>query len=180
MASNLMMTKLPLLAALALLALPAGAQIHTVPMKGLGNEWVKQLELRGRMDWEWIETYPMQVYFATRQDSRRDGNVVTMWLRIEYKDPQSPGSHRSAVSRDDWDCVKRQRSTQGLVFYKWNNLEDTDPVRSTNLLRNWEKIQVGTMGDTLLDFACSIHPTQDLVPIPPVPPMPLPPPKPKG
>ena len=27
------------------------------------------LELRGRMDWEWIETYPEQVYFATRHEA---------------------------------------------------------------------------------------------------------------
>ena len=40
-----------------LAALPAAAQITTVPMKGAGNEWVKELDLRGRMDWEWIETY---------------------------------------------------------------------------------------------------------------------------
>ena len=40
-------------------------------MKGVGNEWVKELDLRGRMDWEWIETYPEQVYFATRHDSSR-------------------------------------------------------------------------------------------------------------
>jgi hypothetical protein len=45
------------LVGLALTA-PALAQITSVPMKGVGNEWVKQLDLKGRMDWEWIETYP--------------------------------------------------------------------------------------------------------------------------
>lgn len=142
---------------------PAAAQLETVPMKGLGNEWVKELELRGRMDWEWIETYPTQVYFATRHDSERNGDIVTMWLRIEYKDPQSPARHKSAVSRDDWHCVKRQRSTRGLVFYKWNNLQDDDPERSTNLLRYWEKITPGSVGETLLNFACSIRPVQPLI-----------------
>jgi len=101
-------------------------------MKGAGNEWVKVLDLRGRMDWEWIETYPEQVYFATRQDSQRAGDIVTMWTRVEYKYPQSPLDHKSTVSRDDWDCKKKQRSTAGLVFYQWNNLQDDSPERSTN------------------------------------------------
>ncbi len=160
--SSLRRRCLPLCVGL-LLATPAVAQLETVPMKGLGNEWVKELDLRGRMDWEWIETYPTQVYFATRHDSERHGDIVTMWLRIEYKDPQSPGRHKSAVSRDDWDCVKRQRSTRGLVFYKWNNLQDDEPERSTNLLRYWEKITPGSVGETLLNFACGIQPMQPLI-----------------
>ncbi len=145
------------------LANSAQAQIETVPMNGLGNEWVKKLELRGRSDWEWLETYPEQVYFASRVDSERNGDIVTMWLRIEYKNPQSPGAHKSAVSRDDWDCAKRQRSTRGLIFYKWNNLQADEPVRSTNLLRYWEKIEADSIGETLLDFACSIKAVQPLI-----------------
>ena len=76
------------------------AQITTVPMKGVGNEWVKELESRGRMDWEWIETYPEQVYFATRHEADRKSDIVTMWMRIEYKHPQSPLAHKSALSHD--------------------------------------------------------------------------------
>ena len=146
-----------LVAPLVLAAVPATAQITTVPMKGVENEWVKQLDLRGRMDWEWIETYPEQVYFATRHDSTRIGDIVTMWTRIEYKFPHNPLDHRSAVSRDDWDCKNRTRSTSGLVFYQWNNLQDDSPERSTNPLRSWEQVQAGTVGETLLNFACSIR-----------------------
>lgn len=139
-------------------ALPAAAQIVTVPMKGAGNDWVKELDLKGRMDWEWIETYPEQVYFATRHDSQRNGDVVSMWMRIEYKFPQSPLAHKSALSHDDWDCKKRERSTTGVFFYTWNNLQtDKDePEHSTELLRSWEKIAPGTVGETLLNFACGI------------------------
>ena len=150
-----------LLAAAALCAAaPALAQLTTVPMKGIGNEWVKDLDLLGRMDWEWLETYPEQVYFATRHDSRRDGDLVTMWTRVEYKHPQSPSSHKSAASRDDWDCKQRKRSTRAVFFYQWNNLEDEDPEHSTNLLRTWEPIVNNTIGETLLNFACGIQPMQ--------------------
>jgi Surface-adhesin protein E len=149
----------------ALLAVPllfaaitaAHAQLTTVPMKGVGNEWVKELDLRGRMDWEWIETYPEQVYFATRHDSGRKGDIVTMWTRVEYKYPQSPLNHKSTVSKDEWDCKNKQRSTLGLVFYQWNNLQDETPETSTTPLRTWEKVKPGTIGETLLNFACSIR-----------------------
>jgi hypothetical protein len=146
-------------------AAPAAlAQITSVPMKGEANAWVKHLDLRGRMDWEWIETYPEQVYFATRHDSERKGDVVTMWTRVEYKFPQNPLSHRSAVSRDDWDCKSRRRMTKGLVFYKFNNLEDDTPERSTNPLTYWEAIDKGTIGETLLNFACGIRPVMPVIP----------------
>lgn len=146
-----------------LLTATAAAQINTVPMQGLGNEWVKQLQLRGTMDWEWIETYPDRVFFATRRDARREGDIATMWMRIEYKDTQSPSSHKSALSRDDWDCAKKSRSSVGTFFFRWNNLDDDDPEQSTALLRNWEPIEPGTVAETLWQFACSITPTQELV-----------------
>ena len=144
---------------LLLAAAPALAQITSVPMKGIGNEWVKELDLRGRMDWEWIETYPEVVYFATRHESERKADIVTMWMRIEYKHPQHPLAHKSALSKDDWDCRKRQRSTTGVFFYKWNNLQtDADePEHSTNLLRSWEEVEPGTIGEGLLNFACGIR-----------------------
>ena len=136
----------------------AFAQITTVPMKGIGNEWVKELDLRGRMDWEWIETYPEQVFFATRHEAERKGDIVSMWMRIEYKHPQHPLAHKSALSHDDWDCKSRKRSTTGVFFFKWNNLQTDapEPEHSTNLIRSWEQVESGTIGETLLNFACSI------------------------
>jgi hypothetical protein len=162
-----MKTTLVRLASLLLLAAPpAFAQITSVPMKGLGNEWVKELDLKGRMDWEWIETYPEVVYFATRHESERKGDIVTMWMRIEYKHPQSPLAHKSALSKDDWDCKKRTRSTSGVFFYKWNNLQTDrpEPEHSTNLMRSWEKVGTGTIGETLLNFACSIKNITPIIP----------------
>jgi hypothetical protein len=151
------------LAAALLLAGTAAAQVYTVPMKGLGNEWVKKLKLKGTLDWEWIETYPDQVFFATRQDARRAGDIVTMWMRVEYKGTHSPGNHKSVLSRDDWDCREKRRSNVAAFLFMWNNLEDKEPERATAMLRSWEKIEPGTLAQTLLEFACSIKATQELV-----------------
>lgn len=134
----------------------ARAQVNEVPMKGLGNEWVKQLELDGRMEWEWIETYQDEVYFATRKDFERDGDVVTMWTRIEYRVPQRPGPHQSVASRDAWDCANRRKANVGAIYYGWHNLDDTEPTRTETPLRSWQGIEAGSLGETLLEFACSL------------------------
>jgi hypothetical protein len=143
-------------AGLALAGL-AAAQVNEVPMKGLGNDWVKALDLKGKMDWEWIETYPSEAYFATRKDVERKGDVVTMWTRIEYRDPKiTPTQHRSAASRDDWDCAGKRRSNVSVVYYRWSNLDDNEPMKATPGLRQWDKVEPGSLGATLLEFACGL------------------------
>lgn len=151
-------------AGLALAGL-AAAQINEVPMKGLGNEWVKQLDLKGKMDWEWIETYPSEVYFATRQDAEREGDIVRMWTRIEYRDPQAqPTPHRSVASRDAWDCASQRKANLSTVYYRWNNLDDTEPQTAVTLLQDWRAVDPGTLGATLLEFACSLQPASPAAP----------------
>ena len=134
----------------------AAAQINEVPMKGLDNDWVKQLDLKGRMDWEWIETYPSEVYFATRQAVELEGDIVRMWTRVEYRDPQAtPVPHRSVASRDAWDCAGRRQANLYTAYYRWSNLEDTEPQTAVTILQDWRAVEPGTLGATLLDFACS-------------------------
>jgi hypothetical protein len=145
-----------LVMAAALVATGATAQVNEVPMKGAGNDWVKELKLKGRMDWEWIETYSQEVYFATRQDFQRDGDLVTMWTRIEYREPQDPIAHRSVASRDVWDCKAHRKANVNTVFYRWNNLDDNEPQTAVAGLRDWEVVMPDSLGDTLLKFACSL------------------------
>ncbi|KPJ81602.1 MAG: hypothetical protein AMJ58_04545 [Gammaproteobacteria bacterium SG8_30] len=133
------------------------AQINEVPMKGEGNDWVKELDLKGRMDWEWIETYTDEVYFATRQDYQRDGDIVTMWTRIEYRVPKTPGPYQSVASRDRWDCKNRRQANVSIVYYRWHNLEDNDPNTAVTSLESWDGVEPGSLGETLLEFACGLE-----------------------
>jgi hypothetical protein len=109
------------------------------------------------MDWEWIETYTDEVYFATRQDHERDGDVVTMWTRIEYRVPQAPGPYQSVASRDKWDCKKKRQANVSIVYYTWHNLEDNDPDTAVSSLESWGGIEPESLGETLLEFACSLE-----------------------
>ena len=138
---------------------PGPRPAHQCSNEGRGQRVGQATQSQGPHGLGWVETYPEQVYFATRHDSQRQGDIVTMWTRVEYRHSQNPLQHRSSVSRDDWDCRNRRRSTTSIIFYKFNNLEDQTPERSTNSLPSWETIEVGTIGETLLDFACSIQST---------------------
>ena len=148
---------LALAAAGALLLGQATAQIETVPMQGAGKEWVKELDLKGKMNWEWIETYVDEVYFATREEFERDGDVVTMWTRIEYRVPQQPADHRSALSRDRWDCKEQRKANVNTVYFRFKNLDDAKPLTSRANLTDWQVVEPGTLGATLLKFACSLE-----------------------
>lgn len=150
-------TTLLSVAALALAGL-AAAQVNEVPMKGLGNDWVKQLDLKGKMDWEWIETYPTEVYFASRQAVELEGDIVRMWTRVEYREPQAtPAPHRSVASRDAWDCATRRQANLYTAYYRWSNLNDTEPQTAVTMLQDWRTVEPGTLGATLLDFACRLR-----------------------
>lgn len=145
------------------LAGPAVAQVNEVPMKGLGNDWVKQLDLKGKMDWEWIETYPAEAYFATRQAVELDGDIVRMWTRVEYREPQAaPVPHRSVASRDAWDCATKRQANLYTAYYRWRNLNDTEPQTAVAMLQDWRVVKPGSLGATLLEFACSLRPGKSL------------------
>lgn len=132
------------------------AQVNEVPMQGEGKEWVKQLDLRGKLDWEWLRTYPTEVYFATRNESSRQGDVVTLWTRVEYRDLQErPNPHRSIASQDQWDCAGRRKANIVTVFYRQSNLTDSAGTSTANL-PNWQVIEPDTLGELLLEFACGL------------------------
>jgi hypothetical protein len=93
---------------------------------------------------------------VTRQDFKREGDLVTMWTRIEYREPQDPNAHRSTASRDVWDCKAHRKANVNTVFYRWNNLDDNEPQTAVAGLRDWEVVKPDSLGDTLLKFACSL------------------------
>ena len=124
---------------------------------------MKRLEIRLDSDWEWIETTADRVFFATRLDATRKGDVVTMWMRVEFRDPQPAAKHMSVAEKDEWDCRTRKRSTLATTLYRWNNLQDSEPNRAAAALRTWEDVRKDTVGEALLEFACSIHPASQLV-----------------
>ncbi len=148
------------LALVALFALPmaAQAQLLSVPQRGVADEWVKQLKIPLGQDWEWIETYQDRVFFVTAVDAKRKGDTVTMWTRVEFKEPQGTAQspYRSIASFDDWDCKAKRRGTTLVIMYRYSNLEDRTPLRATNAMKQWEPVPPRTVGEAMLEFACGL------------------------
>lgn len=144
--------------AVAVLALPlcARAQLESVPRMGIANDWVQRIHIELDSQWEWVETAPDRVYFATRLGAQRQGDVVSMWMRVEYRDPEPPDQRLSAAERSEWDCAHRRRAVREMVVHRWNNLDDTDPDQAKVEGRVWEDIKPKTAGESLLNFACAI------------------------
>lgn len=146
-------------AVLAVLLLPqqAWAQFESVPRMGITTDWVKKLNIPLDSQWEWIETATDRVFFATRLAARRRGDIVSMWIRVEYRDPQPPDNRLSVAERSEWDCANRRRAVRESVVHRWNNFDDANPIQAEIPLRSWEQIKDDTAGEALLDFACAIH-----------------------
>jgi hypothetical protein len=142
----------------ATLPLCADAQLLSVPRMGVAGDWVKNLEVELDSRWEWVETAPDRVYFATALGAARRGEMVTMWLRVEYRDPQAPGNYLSVAEKNEWDCGRKRRSVIVSTMHRWNNLRDSAPTEAAVTVRTWEDIRKDTAGEALLDFACSLHP----------------------
>ncbi len=151
------------LASLVVAPAAAWAQLLTVPQMGIAGDWVKRLEIRLDSDWEWVQTAEDRVFFATRLGATRKDDIVTMWIRVEFRDPQPAGKHLSVAEKDEWDCRTRKRSTLVTTLHGWNNLQDTNPNTAAAALRTWESVPKGTVGEALLEFACSIHPPAQMV-----------------
>lgn len=121
--------------------------------------------------WEWlsaINTMPdggwLPLVWASTKDSIgfistkryvREGAIVSIWMRWEYKAPQR---YPSVVQRTQYDCSKVLTHTISQLSYSANNMEGGTPdsLILPEAQNPWRPIAPGTMGETILDFVCSI------------------------
>ena len=107
---------------------------------------------------DWWEQSQFSNLTEAGRETDSDGDGVLD--RYEYpsgtnpRDPRSVLKMLSAVRVSSRNISVRWSGVAGQVY----TLE-----RSTNLLRSWEQIEKGTVGETLLQFACSIRPMQQIV-----------------
>ncbi len=121
--------------------------------------WVRTLDPMTSGGWEFraVDNRASWATFSSSHQLKRSGQVVTVWLRQEYAEPQTgnTGSYLSEVEKVQYDCKKEQTRDLLAVYYVANNVqgsqqtEESDPKNTP-----WNAIVPGTREETTFLWAC--------------------------
>lgn len=121
--------------------------------------WVHTLDPMSAGGWEFraVDNRGFWATFSSTHQLKRSGQVVTVWLRQEYAEPQvgNTGPYLSEVEKVQYDCKKEQTRDLLAVFYAANNVqgsqqtEEADPKNTP-----WNAIVPGTREETTFLWAC--------------------------
>jgi hypothetical protein len=95
--------------------------------------------------------------FSSTHQFKRSGQIVTVWMRQEYAEPQigDGGPYMSAVQKTQYDCKKQQSRDLLIVYYSANNIQgnqqtdEADPKHAP-----WNAIVPGTRDESNFLWAC--------------------------
>jgi hypothetical protein len=129
------------------------------------NVWADRLDTLPSGGWTLLSVSPDGTYavFGSRRHGSRRGSVVAVWLRLENREAQSANgtTFKSEVERDLYDCERITSKATSVTYYSDNNLNG--PGRSDTYDENkvtWSPVIPGTLGDSLLEWACRTPKTQ--------------------
>jgi hypothetical protein len=122
--------------------------------------WVRTLDPMTSGGWEFrsVGTDGSWAVFSTTHQMKREGQVVTVWMRHEYAEPQTgdDGAYLSAVEKEEYDCKKQQTRTLLIVYYAANNIQGAQQTEeSEKKTTPWSSIVPGTREETNFNWACS-------------------------
>jgi hypothetical protein len=128
-----------------------------------GHTWAATLDRLPEGGWTFVMVSDEGTYavFGTRRHAIRTGDVVTVWLRFEYREPQTNSGERykSQVERKVYDCARMASKTVSDTRYAENNLTGvgaSDTYDESKI--SWTPAIPGTVGDFLIDWACKSVP----------------------
>src|ERR1700760_2056055 len=88
--------------------------------------WVRTLDPMTGGGWEFrsVATDGSWAIFTSTHQLKRSGQVVTVWMRSEYAEPQlgDAGSYLSAVEKAQYDCKKDQFRGLLAIYYMANKI----------------------------------------------------------
>jgi len=121
--------------------------------------WVRTLDPMSAGGWEFraVANDGAWATFSSTHQMKRSGQVVTIWLRQEYAEPQTTeGSpYLSVVQKVQYNCKKEQMRDLLVVYYSGNNIqgsEQTDEADPKNT--PWNAIVPGTREELNFLWAC--------------------------
>jgi hypothetical protein len=99
--------------------------------------------------------------YSTDHQLTRKGQIVSVWLRQEYAEPQQGagnGLYMSTVENVQYDCAKNRVRALVVIYYTENNIhggedsEQSDPKEAP-----WTPIVPGTLAELNFQWACAAN-----------------------
>jgi hypothetical protein len=121
--------------------------------------WVHSLDPMSSGGWEFraVDNDGSWATFSSTHQLKRSGQVVTVWLRQEYAEPQVGSSvpYLSAVQKAQYDCKKEQARDLLVIYYAANNVEGNQQTEESDAKTTpWNAIVPGTREETNFLWAC--------------------------
>ena len=122
--------------------------------------WVRTLDPMSAGGWEFrtIATDGSWAIFSSSHQLTRSRQLVTMWLRQEYAEPQTGynGKYLSVVEKVQYDCKKLLTRTLMLIYYTANNIQGGSDTESADPKETpWTVIVPGTRDESSSQWACT-------------------------
>jgi len=148
-----------------------------VEQKVKAEQLAKQREARRNDPMAWVHTLdPMSTggwlfrtvagdgswaAYSTDHQLTRKGQLVSVWLRQEYAEPQQEAGgslYMSTVENVQYDCAKNRVRALVVIYYTDNNIrggeqsEQSDPKEAP-----WSPIVPGTLAELNFQWACAAN-----------------------
>ncbi len=121
--------------------------------------WVRTLDPMSSGGWEFraVASDGSWATFSSTHQMKRSGQLVTLWLRQEYAEPQSGGGgpFSSLVEKTQYDCKKQQSRDLLVIYYSANNIQGNEQTEEPDAKGvPWNAIVPGTREETSFLWAC--------------------------
>ncbi len=122
--------------------------------------WVRTLDPMTSGGWEFrsVATDGSWAVYSSTHQFKRSGQIVTVWMRHEYAEPQTSdsGPYLSAVEKTQFDCKKQQSRKLLVVYYSANNIQGSDQTDEADAKNTpWDAIVPGTRDEANFLWACA-------------------------
>jgi hypothetical protein len=121
--------------------------------------WVRTLDPMSAGGWEFrgVASDGSWAAFSTSHQMKRSGQVITVWLRQEYAEPQVVNSthYLSVVEKAQYDCTRDQWRALLVVYYGNNNVQGSEQSEEADVkTAAWTAIVPGTRDEINFLWAC--------------------------
>jgi hypothetical protein len=125
--------------------------------------WVRTLDPMSTGGWQFrtVAGDGSWAAYSTDHQLTRKGQLVSVWLRQEYAEPQQGSGaqpYLSTVENVQYDCAKNRVRALVVIYYTENNIrggedsEQSDPKEAP-----WSPIVPGTLAELNFQWACAAN-----------------------